>query len=122
VIRRPTLLVLSAALALAAVLVAACSPSSPGAIDAETLPAAPDDLPDEQAFLAEMDRSRGHRDVFSVIRDPEFVPASAAGFQPGEIVLGLDLGDAQFAYPVNLLNHHEIVEHTSRGRDLLVCW
>ena len=91
-------------------------------VEPEVLPAAVDDLPDEAAFLAEMDKSRGHRDVFSVIQDPGFVPASASGLQPGEIVLGLDLGDAQFAYPVNLLNHHEIVEHTSNGRDLLVCW
>ncbi len=109
-------------LVLALLLAGACAPSPPGAIASETLPAAADDLPDEEAFLAEMDRSRGHRDVFSVIRDPDFVRASSGGLKPGEMVLGLDLGDAQFAYPINLLNHHEIVEHTSNGRDLLVCW
>ena len=92
------------------------------AVEPVVLPPSPDDLPDEQAFLDAIDRTRGHRDIFSVIRDPEFVSAAAADLRPGEMVLGVDLGDARYAYPVNLLNHHEIVEHTSHGRDLLVCW
>jgi len=80
-------------------------------------------MPDEQTFLDELDRTRGHRDSFELIRDPDFVGAGARhGVAPGEMVLGLDLGVAQVAYPINLLNHHENVEHTLAGIDLLVCW
>ena len=86
-------------------------------------PPAPGEMPDEATFLAELDRSRGHRDSFDVIRDPEFVSADAPhGLVSDEMVLGLDLGTAQVAYPINLLNFHENVEHTLAGIDLLVCW
>jgi hypothetical protein len=38
------------------------------------------------------------------------------------MVLALDLGTAQACYPVQYLNHHEIVEHRLAGVDVLVCW
>ena len=86
-------------------------------------PPAAGELPDEAAFLAEIDRTRGTRDCFTVIRDPVFVSADAAhGIADDEIVMGLDLGASQFAYPIQLLNFHEIVEHTAEGLDLLACW
>ena len=81
------------------------------------------DLPTEEAFLSEIDRSKGWRDCFTVIRDPTLVPASRAPrMKPDELVLGLDLGEVQAAYPINYLNHHEIVEQTLEGLDLLVVW
>jgi len=86
-------------------------------------PPAEGEMPGEETFLSELDKTRGRRDIFDVIRDPVFVTASAAhGLTPNEVVLGLDLGIAQVAYPINLLNHHENVEHTLAGIDLLVCW
>jgi hypothetical protein len=86
-------------------------------------PPSADELPPEQAFLDEIDRARGTRDCFEVIRDPLFVSADGPhGIAPGEIVVGVDLGTAQFAYPIQLLNFHEIVEHTVEGVPLLVCW
>jgi len=100
---------------------AACGrPGAPRAV--HRLPG-PDDLPDEAAFLAEIDRSRGTRDGFEVIRDPRLVPAAADhGIADDERVLGLDLGAVQVAYPTRLLDFHEIVEHTVAGLDLLACW
>lgn len=77
----------------------------------------------EQRFLEEVDRTRGFRDCFSVLRDPVFVAADGDHrLTSTEQVIGLDLGDVQFAYPARYLNHHEIVEHTAAGLDLLVCW
>ncbi len=86
-------------------------------------PPAEGELPSAADFRAQLNKSRGFRDCFSVIRDPEFVTADAAeGFAGAELVMGLDLGRVQVAYPVLLLNHHEIVEHTIEGIDLLACW
>lgn len=104
----------------------ACDAAPPAQVRVEPLAAIPGDapgLPDVEQFLAEIDRSRGHRDMFQVLHDPELLRAAEApGMAEFEEVLGLDLGVAQVAYPVNYLNHHEIVEHTVAGLDLLVCW
>lgn len=109
-----------------AVVCAACDAPPPAPTRVEPLPAIPNDapgLPEVERFLTEIDRSRGHRDMFQVLHDPELLRAAdAPGMAEFEEVLGLDLGVAQVAYPVNYLNHHEIVEHTVAGLDLLVCW
>ncbi len=108
-------------IALLAALAACGVPVDPHAPVTGPLGAAP--LPPEDEFLEEIDRTRGHRDVFLPLRDPEMVPADRAPrMLPDEIVLGLDLGDAQVAYPIQLLNGHEIVEHTVAGLHLLACW
>ncbi len=105
---------------MALVALAACGQ---GGVRPERRPPLPGDLPDEAAFLAEVDRTRGVRDCFVPLRDPPLVPADAHHeVAPDEVVLGLDTGRAQVAYPVNLLNHHEIVEHTLDGLELLACW
>ena len=90
-----------------------------------------DPADDERRFLAQVDRSRGFRDCFLPIVDPEFVGADGAhGLADGELVVGVDLAPegaaAQFAYPTQYLDFHEIVEH-SVPRDagalhLLACW
>ena len=78
---------------------------------------------EERRFLAEIDRSRGYRDCFPAIRDPEFTTVDGPhGLTDDEIVLGVDTGVSRFAYPVNVLNHHEIVEHDDGPLPLLVCW
>lgn len=89
----------------------------------QAVPASADELPPEMRFLDEIDRSRGHRDVFTTLHDPELVPHARAPRMSGdELVLGLDLRSVQVAYPVRYLNHHEIVEQTLAGLELLVCW
>ncbi len=101
-------------------LLAACGASGPAPVQR---PPQPGDLPDETEFLAQVDRSRGTRDCFAVIRDPVFVRATGRhGIADDEIVMGVDLGTTQVAYPIQLLNFHEIVEHTTQGLDLLACW
>ena len=80
-------------------------------------------FPSEQDFLRDVDRTMGLRDCFVPVRDGRFVPAAEAPrMRDEERVLGLDLGDVQFAYPVNYLNLVEIVEHRSGDRELLACW
>jgi hypothetical protein len=100
---------------------AACGPAAGGR--SEEIPVDAASLPPEADFTAGIDRSRGFRDCFRPITEPELVPAARAiRMQPGERVLGVDLGSVRIAYPVNTLNHFEIVEHTAAGQELLVCW
>ena len=102
-----------------ALLTAACGPKSAAieyAVDPATLP------PDAQ-FLAGIDRTMGTRDCFTPVRDGRFVRAAdARRMRPDERVLGVDLGSAAVAYPIQYLNLVEIVEHTEAGQELLVCW
>lgn len=96
---------------------AACS----RAPEAPAVPEPP--LPDEAQFLAQVNKTRGEKDCFRVLRDPEFVPAAEApGMTADEMVVGLDLGSAQVCYPIQYLNWHEIVEHRMAGLELLACW
>jgi hypothetical protein len=99
-------------------LVASCGPSgaSPTTVDPATLPS-------EAEFLAAVDKTMGYRDIFKVLRDPVLVPAAdAPRMRDDERVLGLDIGSVRVAYPIQLLNLVEIVEHSVAGRELLVCW
>lgn len=100
----------------------ACGPAAAPPVP-EAVPVSPDELPPEMRFLEEVDRTRGYRDVFETLRNPPLVPhADAPRMSDDELVLGLDLGAVQVAYPVYYLNHHEIVEQTLAGLELLVCW
>lgn len=102
-----------------AVALAACGEAPPPA--PAPPPAAP--LVAEPDFLRQIDRTRGTRDCFTVLRDPEFVRADAAPHMTDdESVIALDLGEVQVCYPVQYLNHHEIVEHALAGLELLACW
>ena len=104
------------------------------------IPAAPGHAAqeEERRFLAEIDRSRGVRDCFLPLRDPAFVAVDGPhGLTDAEMVIGVDLAAegaaAQFAYPTQYLDFHEIVEHEvpteltsgvgERGTlHLLACW
>lgn len=104
-------------LAAAGALLAAACGDAPGAA-----PSAPP-LPDEAAFLAQVDRTRGVRDGFVPLVDPPFVPAAdAPAMRDEEMVLALEVAGETACYPVAYLNHHEIVEHRLGGVDVLVCW
>lgn len=100
---------------------AACDGGGDG--QAVARPVDPASLPSEEDFLRQIDKTMGVRDCFIPIRDGRFVRAAEAPrMRDDERVLGLDLGDVQFAYPIQYLNFHEIVEHRSGGRELLACW
>src|SRR5262245_10132109 len=100
--------------------VAACGDAGTGAVERPVDTAA---FPSEADFLRQVDRSMGVRDCFVTVRDGRFVPAAEAPrMKDDERVLGLDLGDVQFAYPVQFLNLVEIVEHRAGDRELLACW
>lgn len=99
---------------------AACGEAHTGAVDRPVDTAS---LPSEADFLREVDRTMGVRDCFVTVRDGRFVPAAeATRMKDDERVLGLNLGDVQFAYPIQYLNLVEIVEHRAGDRELLACW
>jgi hypothetical protein len=100
---------------------------APGCGPSVVTPVTPDldpgNLPSERDFLLEVDRTLGFRDCFTVLRDVTLVAADGAHrLRDDELVLGLDLGPSQVAYPTLFLNRHEIVEHTLEGLHLLACW
>lgn len=101
------------------------APTTPPPAPAER-PAPDAGLPSERAFLAQIDRTKGTKDCFSVIKDPAFLPADGSrgphGVTDGETVIGLDLGDAQVCFPTLYLDLHEIVEFRLEGLELLACW
>ncbi|MHC4820220.1 MAG: DUF3179 domain-containing (seleno)protein, partial [Planctomycetota bacterium] len=70
------------------------------------------DLPKERLILKEAssDPRNMKPDAFPVIRKPQYVEnLKARSMNPGEWVIGLVLGDKKYAYPINILNHHEIL-------------
>lgn len=61
------------------------------------------------------------RDGIPAIDNPEFVSPDEAGFlQEQDRVLGMDLNGIQKAYPVKILNHHEIVNDRFGDRKVVV--
>jgi hypothetical protein len=62
------------------------------------------------------------RDAIRPIYDPQFVPADDAVFDPGELVMGVEInGDAR-AYPVGYLRQREMVNDVVGGVPILVTW
>ncbi len=64
------------------------------------------------------------RDAIPPIYDPIFEPADEAAqwLSESDIVLGYADGDEAFAYPVKILNFHEMVSHTVNGRPILASY
>jgi len=63
------------------------------------------------------------RDELPPIRDPKYAGALEARHMDGEEwVLGVVIGKTALAYPVNILNQHEIVVDAVEGVPFLVCW
>ena len=82
-------------------------------------------LDDEAAIIkeAESDPRNFSPDSFPVIRSPRYVTAGAAAdLKPGEWVIGVVIAGQPLAYPVSVLNQHEIVIDTSGGVPFMVCW
>lgn len=64
------------------------------------------------------------KDGIPALTNPAFVPASEAGrlLRPSDIVLGVDFGGVAKAYPVRILNWHEIVNDVVGRQPVLVSW
>lgn len=64
------------------------------------------------------------RDGIPALFNPEFVPADRVGRRLGdsERVLGVYLNGEAKAYPVAILNYHELVNDSVGGRPVLVTW
>ncbi|WP_152208118.1 DUF3179 domain-containing protein [Marinobacter changyiensis] len=61
------------------------------------------------------------RDGIPSINTPKFEdPGEASLWRPDDLMLTYDDGDASFAYPVGILNWHEIVNHGLDGAPLLI--
>ncbi len=62
------------------------------------------------------------RDGIRPIYDPQFVSAEDAPYQPGELVMGVEVnGDAR-AYSVGVLRSREMVDDVVGGTPILVTW
>lgn len=64
------------------------------------------------------------RDAIPPLYQPVFETAAAADRWLGDrdIVLGYADGDEAFAYPVKILNYHEIASHTVNGRPIMATY
>lgn len=62
------------------------------------------------------------RDGIAPIYEPEFVPASEAGYDDDELVMGVAIDGEAKAYPVGLLNGREMVNDELAGTPILVTW
>ncbi len=127
--RRWRLLLLAAALA--------CTETggSPPALRAQDGNPAPEDPKKEAPQDADLDPEREilreakadprtqKPDAFPVLRNPVYAGAlEAPNMDPVEWVLGVAVGKTVLAFPVNILNQHEILVDTVEGAPLLVCW
>ena len=61
-------------------------------------------------------------DAIPAIKNPEFVPASEAGLDDNEPVIGVTMNGESRAYSVYLMNHHEIVNDKIGDDVFAVTW
>jgi hypothetical protein len=83
------------------------------------------DLDPEREILKEArsDSRNLKPDELSPIKNPVYLGGvEAPGMDNGEWVIGVVIGGKPLAYPVNILNYHEIVIDTAEGVPFLVCW
>jgi len=83
------------------------------------------DLAPEREILKEArsDSRNLKPDELPPIKSPVYLGGvEAPGMDNGEWVIGVVIGGKALAYPVNLLNYHEIVVDTVEGVPFLVCW
>lgn len=72
-------------------------------------------IPKDQIF-----RGGPAKDGFPAIDDPKFVAAEAGSLQNDDAVLGMDYRGVAKAYPVNILNWHEIVNDRFNGEPVVI--
>jgi len=62
------------------------------------------------------------RDGIPALTDPRFVTAAQAELAPEDRVVGVRLGNAAKAYPIRILNWHEVVNDAVAGRRIVVSY
>ncbi len=62
------------------------------------------------------------RDGIPALTDPQVLPASAAPWNGEEVVIGVTRAGEARAYPIAILNHHELVNDTLGGEPILVSY
>lgn len=62
------------------------------------------------------------RDGIPALVDPSRIPAAAASWSADEWVVGVSVGDAAAAYPISILEWHELVNDTLGGQPILVSY
>lgn len=62
------------------------------------------------------------RDGIPAIDEPRFVPAGASGLAPDDRVLGLEIDGETRAYPISILNWHEVVNDDFAGQAVAVTY
>lgn len=61
------------------------------------------------------------KDGIPAILKPKFIAAKKASFMKDkDIVLGISQGSVAKAYPIKILNHHEVVNDTILGKPIAV--
>jgi len=80
-------------------------------------PVAAGEPPPDDSFRQVLDRD----DILPVYQ-PRFVLAADAGWEPEELIVGVDLEGEARAYPVDFLNRREIVVDLHRGIPTFVTW
>lgn len=63
------------------------------------------------------------KDAIPALHNPKFVPAEQADFlTPDERVMGVIINGEARAYPIRILNGHEIVNDEIQGQPIAVTW
>ena len=62
------------------------------------------------------------RNGIPALRDPAFVTAQEAGLRPGDRVIGITAGGKAKAYPIRILNWHELVNDTVGGLPVAITY
>jgi len=83
---------------------------------AEPSPALPDPIP-----VGGFQQLLPHGGIPALV-DPEFVAVDQAQIPEDAWILGFAAGDEAFAYDLNLLNAHEIANHTAGGLPVAAVW
>lgn len=64
------------------------------------------------------------RDGIPALLDPQFISAKEAAdsLKPGDKVIGVSMGGEARAYPIRILNYHELANDRIGDTPLLVSW
>ncbi|MFO8003339.1 DUF3179 domain-containing protein [Thioalkalivibrio sp.] len=81
------------------------------------------DLSKRDIPLDEIHRGGPPRDGIPALTDPEFVTAASAhGLQPDDRILGLQRNGVSKAYPLGIMNYHEVVNDIVAGEAIAVTY
>ena len=78
------------------------------------------DLSDSLVDPSQILRGGPPRDGIPSIDDPVFVPAAEAGLSDDARIIGVEIGGDARAYPISILNWHEIVNDVVGGKPIAV--